>query len=152
MSKILDLGENYKNLPDLIAEYQQHLTAASDRLRIKGKMLDVAHQEQCSWPVFYDVKKAEIKSLVKYFTAEVARVRGHHLRRYTENYSRALGDRAINGYIDAEPTYNNVYQLLIEIEELYDQYSAVCDAFNKRGFALRDLTTAMVNQLHQLPI
>lgn len=152
MSRIQDLGKNNTNLPNLIHEYDNEIKEAEDRLRIRGKLLEVAQQEQCAWPLFYEVRKTELKSLVKYFQAEVARVRGTHVRRYTENYSRQLGDRAMNGYIDAEESYLQMNQLLLEVEELYDQYVSICEAFTKRGFALRDLTSAKIAEIHKLPI
>lgn len=152
MTRIADLGKQNANLPDMIMAYVDELDLAGDRLKIKGKSLEVAQQEQCAWPIFYEVRKAELKILVKHFNAEVSRVRGNLSRRFNENYSRQLGERMINSYIDAEDEYLKMNQLLLEVDELYEQYGAVCDAFTKRGFALRDLTTAKVNQLHTLPI
>lgn len=152
MSRIADLGDKYCNLPDLLDKYNDEIDQIEDRLRIKGKLLEVAQQEQCAWPMFYEVRRVELKTLVKYFEGQVALVRGQLVRRYTENYSRALGDRILNNYIDAEEPYIKIRELFLEVEELYEKYSAVADAFTKRGFALRDLTTAKVNQLHQLPI
>lgn len=152
MSKVANLGENNQNLPDLISAYDAELQLAAERLRIQGKTLEIAQREQCSWPVWYEVRRVELKTLVKHFTAEVARVRGTLTKRYNENYSRQLGDRMMNSYIDAEAAYLSMNSLLLEVEELYEHYSAVCEAFTRRGFALRDLTTARVNQLHQLPI
>lgn len=152
MSRIPDLGEKNAKLPALLAEYESELDAIEERLRIKGKLLEVAQQEQCAWPMFYEARRVELKTLVKYFDDQVSKVRGTLVRRYTENYSRSLGERAMNSYIDADEAYLKMRELYLEVEELYEKYAAIADAFTKRGFALRDLTTAKVNQLHQLPI
>ena len=148
MSRIPDLGTKYANLPGMIHEYDTELSEAAKRLSIRGKNLDVALQEQCAWPLFYDVKRAELKTLVKYFDSQKASVRGMLTRKFKENYSRDIGDRMTEKYIDNEPDYLQIHGLCLEIEEIYDQYNAVMDAFKVRGFALRDLTEAKVASIH----
>lgn len=152
MSRIPDLGDKFTNLPQLLDEYEKEVDLVEDRLRIKGKLMEEAQREQCSWPIFYEARRVELKTLVKYFDDQVSKIRGAAVRRYTEEYSRQLGERVMNGYIDADPSYLKMRELFLEVEELYEKYVAIGDAFTKRGFALRDLTTAKVNQLHQLPI
>lgn len=152
MSRIADLGSGYKNLPALIAEYEAEIDAAPERLTLKGKTLAEALKEQCSWPMFYEVRKAEVKTLVKYIEAQVEKVRGQLGRRYKDNLSLDVGERMLNSFINSEAEYLKVNELRLEVEELYEKYSAMDKAFDKRGFALRDMTTAKVNQLHDLPI
>lgn len=153
MSRIADLGVKNSNLPSLLEAYDAELgDALAARLSIRGKNLDEAFKEQCSWPIYYDVRKAELKTLVKYLTAQVDKVRGQLAKRYTENYSRQLGERVMNSYIDQEEDYIRAHELQLEVEELYEQYACVADAFKTRSFALRDLTAAKIEQIHNLPI
>lgn len=152
MSRIADLGSGNKNLPSLLAEYEAEIDAAPERLTLKGKTLAEALKEQCSWPMFYEVRKAEVKTLLKYLDDQVQKVRGKRAKDYIENYSRAVGERVLQSFIDNEPEYLKAREVYLEVEELYEKYSAMDKAFDKRGFALRDMTTAKVNQLHDLPI
>lgn len=147
MSRIPDLGRTNENLPALVAQYEDDLSHAEANLQIRGKMLDEALKEQGSWPIYYAQRRAELKTLLKYLDTQVSAVRGRLARRYVENYSRQLGERVMNSYIDAEQEYLQMNELYLEIEELYNKYDAVCDAFEKRGFALRDLTTARVHNI-----
>jgi len=151
MSRIHDLGDKYTNLPDLLAEYNAELDRVPERLAIRGKTLAVAQQEQTAWPYYYEARRAELKTLVKYFDGQMSKVRGSLTRRFNENYSMKLGERQINAYIDNEKEYLSMLELYLEVNEIYEKYTAVADAFTKRGFALRDLTEAKVNQLHDLP-
>lgn len=152
MSRIGDLGPDLINLPNVIAEYEDALQQARTILPIENKMLEFAHKEQCAWIGYFDERRAEIKTLVKYLAANVAKVRGQLVRRYTERSARALGERVMNSYIDSEPEYLAAHELLLEVEELYEKYTAVVEAFNKRGFALRDITSARVADVHHNPI
>lgn len=148
MSRIADLGKDFKNLPAIIAEYDDHLIEAAGRLSIKGKIIEEALKEQAAWPVFYDEKRRELKTLVKFLDSRVNAVRGKLYRAYTEQYSRELSDRVKDKYIDNEAEYAKIYEVYLEIEELAEKYEAVVDAFKTRSFALRDITTLRINQMH----
>lgn len=152
MSRIGDLGQNFSNLSSIVEEYDAELEKARDIIPIKNKTLEIAQREQCSYYVYYDERRAEINALVKFMKAQVDKVRGELTRQYVERSSRELGERLLAKYIDAEPKYLTVYELLLEVEELYDKYTAVVEAFNKRGFALRDLTAARVAEVSRTAI
>lgn len=147
MSRIADLGAKLVNLPALIAEYEQAFENIEANLTIKGKTLDQALKEQSTYPIYYDARRVELKTLMKYLDAQVSRVRGQLTKKYKENYSRELGERQLNSYIDQEEDYLKMNELYLECEELYEKYVAAVEAFTKRGFALRDITLARVNQI-----
>lgn len=149
MSRVGELGKEFNNLPAVIASYQEDLDQAETILPIKGKMLDDAFKEQCAWPVYYATKKAEVKTLVKFMESQVAKVRGQKTKKLVENHSRDLGERLIDKYINADEDYLKINAVLLEVEEIYDMFSGIMDAFDKRGFALRDITAAKINELHR---
>ncbi len=147
MSRITDLGKNFEKLPALLIEYDEHLAAAPERLAVKGKIIEEALKEQAAWPAFYDEKRRELNTLVKYLDMRVNATRGGLMRAYTENYSRELSDRMKDKYIDNEADYQTVYQVYLEVYELAEKYEAVVDAFKTRSFALRDIVLLRVNQM-----
>jgi hypothetical protein len=148
LSRIPDLGKNFERLPDLLSEYDEHLALAPERIAIKGKIIEEALKEQAAWPVFYDEKRRELNTLVKYMDSRVNAIRGKLTRAYTENYSRELSDRLKDKYIDNETDFLSINEIYLEIYELAEKYEAVVEAFKVRGFALRDITTLRVNSLH----
>lgn len=152
MSKIADLGKDYKNLPELLAAYQDDLEEADKRLDIKGKKLEISISENSAWMHYYDQRKAEINTLVKYFKSEEDRVRSVLFRSYKENYSRALGEREINKYLDSEEAYIFVHSLLLEVEEVYELYQATVKAFVDRNYLLTNITKLRVASLENIEI
>lgn len=148
MSRIPDLGKNFENLPPMLVEFDEHLLLATERLAVKGKIIEEALKEQAAWPIFYDQKLRELKTLLKYLDSRVAYVRGKLTRQYNENYSRELSERTRDKYIDNEDEYMSINELYLEIYELTEKYEAVVDAFKVRGFALRDITQLRINQIH----
>ena len=152
MSIIDKLGENLCNLPKVIAEFEDAFVAVEKNLTIKGKTLNAAQVEQTAYPFYYAALRAELKTLVNILDMRVSKVRGQLVKKYKENYSRDLGERQLNSYVDQEEPYLQARELYLECEELLEKYSAAVDAFTKRGFALRDLTEARVNDIHDTPL
>lgn len=130
-----------------LAEYEDDVLAAAGRLTFKGKTLEAANKEQVTWLAYYDERRVELKTFVKRLNMHVEQERGKLFQLYTENYSRVLSDRAKDKYIDRDPEYIAAQEKLIEVEEMYEKFAAVVEAFKARGFALRNLVEIKVNQI-----
>jgi len=154
MSVFEKITKNLDLLPEILEEYEALIdeeTVAS-RLQIKGKRLEAANTEQASWQYYYETRKAEIHSIVKWLDGKLAALRGKHFKLYTENYSRELSDRQKDKYIDNEAEVLTHLQIFLEVKELHEKYEAVCEAFKSRGFALRNITEIRIRSLEDSTI
>ena len=133
MSLIERLGKDYKNLPDILAEYEKGLDEVEPHLVIRGKNLEAANAEHAAWQLNYESRRADLYSLKKYFEARTAAARGRLFKKYTETYNRELSDTQKNKYIDNDDIYLRQYEVYLEIREVYEKYKAVCGAFNRVG-------------------
>jgi hypothetical protein len=155
MSKIPDLGnqkatelkERYKNLPDILATYDNELKNSEQDLIIKGKTLEHANKENAPLYHYYDQRRQELKTLVDFMENQVQRVRGRLFRSFTENHNRELSDRAKDKYIDGEQAYLDIFEIYQEVKDIYQQYESVVEAFKLRGYALKNITEIRVAQL-----
>lgn len=152
MSLIERLGDDYQNLPDILDEYERGLGLVEQNLNIKGKSLQAANVEQPSWQLYYDTRRSELYSLVKYFEAKMSATRGKLYKKYTEKYTRELSERGKDKYIDNEETFLSQNEIYLEIKETYEKYVAVCDAFRARGYALNNITKIRVASLEDVLI
>lgn len=152
MSRILDLGKSNENLVSIILEYEDILSGYENNLTLKNKTLEQALKEQAGWVAYYHERRVELKTIVQHIECQLKRVRGQLYVQYNENYNPALGDRAIEKYIDREPEYLNMYQLLLEVQEILEKYNLVLDAFNRRGFVLRDITASRVAAVNDITL
>jgi hypothetical protein len=147
MSLALDLGEDYIKLPPILEQFEKDLIPAEKQLEKKGKLLEVAISENSANMHYYDARRTQLHSLVKYFMMEEERVRGEWYRKYNENYSLNITIQMMKKYIDAEPEYLTVHKLRIEVEEVYEAYCAVVEAFKQRNFELSNMTKIRVANL-----
>jgi len=152
MSKITELGEKYINLSKILDVYQQELEQAEEQLKISGKRLEIANSENSAWLHYYDQRKVELHTLVKFLKSEEDKVKSTLFRSYKENYSRALGEREINRYIDGEDLYIFTHSVLIEIEEMFEMYQCVVNAFTTRNYTLSNITKIRVASLENVEI
>ncbi len=152
MSRIADLGANYINLPNMLETYEEKLKDAAEQLKITGKKLEMSNSENSAWLHFYDQRRIELHTLVKYFNAEEDRIKSTLFKSYKENYSRAIGEREINRYIDNEDAYIFVHSLLLEVEEVYEMFQSVVNSFTSRNYALSNITKIRVASLENVEI
>ena len=152
MSLLERLGKDYKNLPAILEEYEKGLQHVEENLTIKGKRLEAANVEQPSWHLYYESRRAELQTLVKFFDGKLSAIRGQLFKKYTEGYNRELSDRQKDKYIDNEEKYLNQLEIYLEIKEVYEKYQAVCDAFQSRGYALNNITKIRVASLEDVTI
>ena len=148
MSKISALGNNEENLPKILQQYEGDLASADQHLSIKGKFLEQANKENPSWQVYYDQRRVELHTILKYLDAKVQSVRGKLFRSYTESHQRELSDRAKDKYIDNEEKYLTRLHLYLEVKEVYDKYESIVNGFTARGYALNNITRARVANVH----
>lgn len=147
MSLILEIKDDDTNLPDILDKYERDLIGAADNLDIKGKTLEAANLEHASWLSYYDERRVELQTLVKYYDNKLAKIKGKLWVDYTENYSISLAATDKTHYIAKEPRYLEVYSLYLLVQETYHKYDSLVEAYKSRGFALRNITNARVAAL-----
>lgn len=158
MSKIQDLGnlkstdlkERFKNLPEILANYDGELKNSEQDLAVKGKSLENANKENAGLYSYYDQRRLELKTLVDFMDNQVQRTRGRLWRTFTENNNRELSDRTKDKYIDGEQAYLDIYEIYLEVKDLQQQYESVVEAFKLRGYALKNITEIRVASLENV--
>lgn len=147
MSLVPHLGSNYEKLPGILDQFDADLKPATEQLEKKGKLLEVSLSENSSMMHYYDERRIQLHSLVKFFRMEVDRIRSDKYRQYNERNSLKLQYNMMTKYIDSEEDYLFVYKMLIEVEELYESYVSAVDAFKQRNYELSNMTRLRIANL-----
>ncbi len=129
-----------QNLPAIIEYYDSQLDDVEDTLRIQNKSASTCLHEQAAWPIRFRFLKSELDKLVKHLTSIEDSVRGAMYEKLTKSATMAWSERGKDKVIDHDPEYLSVHSLVLEVTELRDKFQAVGEAFEIRGFALRDMT------------
>lgn len=144
-------GRNVQDIaaavPDILKYFETEIELANNRISIRGKTAADAYKEQADWALHYGLLKAECSKFAKHLANITASERGHLVRSYVEQYTRELGERTREKYIDAEPSYVALHALQLEAEEVLAKLIAICDACDRRGFALRDWTQLTIESM-----
>ncbi|MGI0076430.1 MAG: hypothetical protein ACREAU_03385 [Nitrosopumilaceae archaeon] len=152
MSRVLQLrvliDRDPEKILDLIKDYQAELAVVHNDIEISGKTLEAANKEQASLLYFYDSRRVELDTIVKLLDAKVQAVRGRLYKSYTETYTRTLGERAKDKYIDQEPEFWKFFQIYLEVQELHLKYKSIVEVFLNRGFSLANITKARIASVH----
>jgi len=145
------MGKELQHLPAIIEQYEEDLAEAEQNLSIKGKTLQAANLEQASWMSFYDQKRVELSTLLKYMEREVERVRGKLWQQYTEKMSRDLNTRDKENYINNEPAYLTKQEQYLMVSEIHGKFASIVEAYKARGYALNNIvklrTSAIENEI-----
>jgi hypothetical protein len=144
LSILGNLGTAYENVGPLLQYYQDELNKVEKVMSLDGKSLEQANKENAPFQFYYDQKKVELKTVTEFFKHEVDRIRAKWFVQYKENYQRDLSDREIQRFIDNEKDFTVIYQLYLEVKEMYEKYSSVVDGFVSRGYSLNNITKARV--------
>jgi len=149
LSRLPDLGKRFKfdKLPEVLAEYEKEIDEANGRIKLKGLKLDHANRENPSWTAYYDQRRIELYTIVKWLDANVKRVRSTLFKNLYKNQPYDLSDTAKNKFVDSEPAYLDAYELYLEGKELYETYQSIVEAFKARGYALNNITKTRVASL-----
>ena len=144
-----DLGEGYVNLGAMLEPYLTQLNTKDEHLEIKGKTIELANREQPQHLAYYDERRIELNTFVKFFESEIARVRSKLLKGM-EKYPRDLSDRMKEKYIDEDEAYLRVLEKYLAVKEVYGLYESAVECFKARGYALNNITKIRVASLEDV--
>ncbi len=139
-----------KDVPALIVKYSSELAELDSRVKIEGKPLGVANREQAGWYTFYDARRVELKAIGDHIEDDIKRVRSKLYKKYKEGYQVDLSTTEIEKYINGEPAYLKRRSIWLEIKELEEKYKGAVDTFVQRGYALRNITSLVVESMDQV--
>ena len=151
MTRISDLGKNLENLPDLFLEYNDALKDINSILLIKGKSIKNANRD-AQEQYFYDQKRVELKSIVDFLEMRIKSIRSKLFRSLTEHNPRELTERSKERYIDSEPEFLEAQQIYFEMKELYEKYLSINESFKARGYAMNNITKAIIASVEEVEL
>jgi Recombination, repair and ssDNA binding protein UvsY len=146
--RVATLLDNPEALFELIVKYETALDESLHDVIIAGKTLEHANREQPELFYKYGRLQADCDSAYKFVNMRADIVRSRAFQKMKEGSDRALADRVIDKYVESDQDLVDLVCLSIQLGNLREKFAAVMQALTSRGYALRNITEARVNQLH----
>lgn len=137
-----------KGISGILSDYSVLRDEANAILEIEGKTIRKALMEQTAYQAFYDQKKGELQSLMKFYSeVEMGPVKAKAWKDLTQGSSISLNNKDKEYYLRANGEINKMETTYILMEEMYLEFDAITDAFRARGFALKHISELLIAQL-----
>lgn len=131
--------KDFKNLLSILNDYDDKLKDWKSNIKIDGKNIESANIEQASWMAYYDEIKIELKTLVDFMDMKVKEIRGKVASMILKNSSELHNEKTRERLIDCDPDYIKMYQIYLEVKEVYSLADAIVTQFIQRGYTLTNL-------------
>lgn len=144
--------QRYEKIPQKILEIEKKIENWRDDVSLDGKNLQSAVVEQPSLLAYYDQVAVEAGYYVDLMEMMVKKVRAERIKFIRDNFARDYTDSAIQKAVDGDPQYVKVYEIYIEVKEVYDKCKSLVEAFKQRSYSLNNLVKIHENELENITI
>lgn len=131
--------ENFSNIVEILNNYDEKLKNWKKHLVLEDKNIEKANIEQISYLAYYDEIKVELKTLLDFFDMKVKEIRGKVLTLILNKSRLDVQEKSRERMIDSDPQYIKIYQIYLEIKEVYSLADSIVQQFRDRAFALDKL-------------
>lgn len=135
-----DNGLDKKKVYQVLADYESKLDNVEEHISIKGKTLAEVNKEHASWQYYYSARKVEIKSLCDYVEQCLEHLKGRLYVKYNEKNNKTLTHQQIDRYINKDDEYLALFEVVLAVRECKDTFQEIVNAYQSRGYAIKNLT------------
>lgn len=144
--------QRYEQIPKKLLEIEKKIENWRDDVSLDGKNLQSAVVEQPSLLAYYDQIAVDAGYYVDLMEMIVKKTRAERIRFIRDNFARDYTDSAIQKAVDGDPQYVKVYEIYIEVKEVYDKCKSLVEAFKQRSYSLNNLVKIHENELENITI
>lgn len=139
-------------IPKQLVQIESKIKNWSADILLDGKNIQTAIVEQPSLLAFYDQVAVEAGYYQDLMDMEVKRVRAERFKFIRENFGRDYTDSAIQKVVDGDREYVKVYEIYIEVKEVYNKCRSIVESLKQRSYSLNNLVKIHENELSNITI
>jgi hypothetical protein len=150
MSVLAQIKLNPDNIIPVLTKYKEIYKKADDQIKLNnGKSLMEANSMQPSLVSIYGELLCELNTLQAFMENTIKVKEAELYKEYRENVSYDYTQNEIKSLMFLDEKYKALRSLYLEVIEWKKKFENVKDAIGARGFALNNITKAMVAQIEQ---
>lgn len=134
-------------LPEELKKYDSKFSDWKSDLQLKGKSINDVLIEHSSISAYYDQLRAEINTILKYIEILQGEREGQVMQIIREDSRRDYTHNSILLLIKKDKEYVKLRKLWLEVNEMYDKISSVCNQFKQQAYILHSIVEAHKSEL-----
>lgn len=129
---------DWNNIPGCLDHFEKELAEARTEVKIKGNM----EKSSAELPAYVELRFSqlqEIEAILEHLNIQLRKKRSEYLRKYLENYNKALSSRDAEKYADGEAEVVAISELINQVAFMRNQYLGITKGFEIKHFQLSNI-------------
>ena len=138
MSWYSKIVADWSKIPSCIDHFESELQEARNEVKIYGNV----EKNATMLPGFVELRFGqlqEIEAILEHLNIQLRKKRSEYLRKYLENYNKALSSRDAEKYADGEAEVVAISELINQVALLRNKYQGITKGFEIKHFQLSNI-------------
>ena len=138
MSWYSKIVADWNKIPSCIDHFESELQEARNEVKIYGNV----EKNATMLPGFVELRFGqlqEIEAILEHLNIQLRKKRSEYLRKYLENYNKALSSRDAEKYADGEAEVVAISELINQVALMRNQYQGITKGFEIKHFQLSNI-------------
>ena len=133
-----EVVKDWGKIPDCIEHYSNELLEARKEVRIHGNV----EKNSTQLPAYVELRFShlqELEAILEHLNIQLRKKRSEYLRKYLENYNKALSSRDAEKYADGEQEVVAISELINQVAYTRNQFLGITKGFEIKHFQLTNI-------------
>ncbi len=138
MSWYRKIVANWNSIPACLDHFEKELAEARYEVKVQGNI----EKNATELPAFVEFRFGqlqEIEAILEHLNIQLRKKRSEYLRKYLENYNKALSSRDAEKYADGEAEVVAISELINQVALMRNQYQGITKGFEIKHFQLSNI-------------
>ena len=138
MSWYSKIVADWNKIPSCIDHFESELQEARNEVKIYGNV----EKNATMLPGFVELRFGqlqEIEAILEHLNIQLRKKRSEYLRKYLENYNKAVSSRDAEKYADGEAEVVAISELINQVALLRNKYQGITKGFEIKHFQLSNI-------------
>ena len=133
-----EVVKDWGKIPDCIEHYSNELLEARKEVRIHGNV----EKNSTQLPAYVELRFSqlqELEAILEHLNIQLRKKRSEYLRKYLENYNKALSSRDAEKYADCEDELIDQQHIVNEFALIRNKYLGLVKALDAKQFQINNI-------------
>ena len=129
---------DWNNIPQCLDHFETELAEARSEVKIKGNV----EKNSTELPAYVELRFSqlqELEAILEHLNISLRKKRSEYLRKYLENYNKALSSRDAEKYADGEDEVVAISELINQVALMRNSYLGITKGFEIKHFQLSNI-------------